>query len=86
MRLGAGLGTPAPYFEVGKHKKMGFGLGWDSGRAGDRGFGPKIGYDITDDIILPKLLKLATLPLKIAHPHLLAPPYHEGSKHLPSFC
>ena len=66
MRLGAGLGTPPPYFEVGKHKKMGFGLGWDSGRAVDSVFGLKIGYDITDDIILPKLLKLATLPLKIA--------------------
>ena len=45
---------------------MGFGLGWDSGRAVDRVFGLKIGYDITDDIIVPKLLKLATLPLKIA--------------------
>ena len=66
MRLGAGLGTPPPYFEVGKHKKMGFGLGWDSGRAVGRVFGLKIGYDITDDIILPELLKLATLPLTIA--------------------
>ena len=45
---------------------MGFGLGWDGGRAVDGVFGLKIGYDITDDIILPKLLKLATLPLKIA--------------------
>ena len=45
---------------------MGFGLGWDGGRAVDRFFGLTIGYDITDDIILPKLLKLATLPLKIA--------------------
>ena len=31
VRLGAGLGTPPPYFEVGKHKEIGFGLGWDSG-------------------------------------------------------
>ena len=46
----------------------------------------KIGYDIFDDIILPRLLKLATLPLKIAHPYLLAPQYHDGSKHLPSVC
>ena len=66
VRLGAGLGTPPPYFEVEKHKKMGFGLGRDSGRAVDMVFVLKIGYNITDDIILPKLLKLATLPLKIA--------------------
>ena len=45
---------------------MGFGLGWYSGRAVDRVFGPKRGYDITDDIIVAKLLKLPTLPRKIA--------------------
>ena len=65
---------------------MSFRLGWDSGRAVDRVFDLKIGYDISDDIILPKLLKLATLPLKIVCAHLLAPPYHEGSKYLPLFC
>ena len=60
VRRGAGLGTPPPYFEVGKHKKMGFGLGWDSGRAVDRVFGLKIGYDITAGCILTRVLKITT--------------------------
>ena len=46
----------------------------------------KNGDDITYDGILPKLLKIATLPLKIAHPYLLAPLYHGSLKHFPSFC
>ena len=60
VRRGAGLGTPPPYFEVGKHKKMGFGLGWESGRAVDRVFGLKIGYDITAGCILTRVLKITT--------------------------
>ena len=60
VRRGAGLGTPPPYFEVGKHKKMGFGLGWNSGRAVDRVFGLKIGYDITAGCILTRVLKITT--------------------------
>ena len=33
--------------------------------------GLKTGRDIIDDRILPKLLKIAILPPKIAHPYLL---------------
>ena len=60
VRLGAGLGTPPPYFEVGKHKKMGFGLGWGSGRAVDRVFGLKMGYDIAAGSIPTRVLKITT--------------------------
>ena len=38
---------------------MGFGLRWDSGRAVDRVLGPKIGYDITDDIILAETAQIS---------------------------
>ena len=60
VRLGAGLGTPPPYFEVGKHKKMGFGVGWDSGRALYKVFGLKIGYDITAVRMITRVLKVTT--------------------------
>ena len=39
---------------------MGFGLRWDSGRAVDRVFGLKIGYDITAGCILTRVLKITT--------------------------
>ena len=61
------------------------------GGAGVRGLQKSLeglikGDSITDNRILPKLLKLATLPLKIAHPYSLAPLYHGSSKCFPSFC
>ena len=34
----------------------------------------KMGYNITIDRILPRVLKIATLPPKIAHPYPLTPP------------
>ena len=44
---------------------MGFGLGWDSGSGADRVFALKVGYDITADIILPKLLKIGNSGTKL---------------------
>ena len=60
VRLAAGLGTPPPYFEVGKHKKMGFGVEWYGGRAVYRVFGLKIGYGITAVRMLTTVLKITT--------------------------
>ena len=60
VRLGAGPRNPSPYFEVEKHEKMGFGLGWDSVRAVDRVFGLGLGYDITTVRMLTRVLKITT--------------------------
>ena len=48
--------------------------------------GLKIGHDIMDGRILPKLLKIVSLHPKIAHLYLLAPLYHGSWKQFPSFC
>ena len=39
---------------------MGFGVGWDSGRALYKVFGPKIGYDITAVRMITRILKITT--------------------------
>ena len=42
--------------------------------------------DIAVDKIPPRVLKIATLPQKIAHTYPLAPPYNGNWKRSPSFC
>ena len=79
---GGSTGPPTLFWGWGV-QKICFGEGWDGGRAVQGQKYEQMGYNITIDMALPGVLKIATLPLKIAPPYPLAPPYHARWKHSP---